>query len=195
MWSQILLILTCILSAAYIYRRLDQSPLFYLLVNLTLFSLVAGHSLNLLDTDILEYTVEVLFLLTMLLALVTLMVSIRLFQPEYLQYPIYYSYVPILILPFYLIYIDNQSLSDLIMMILHISAYTVYTVIIFTHFNGIKNNWLLILSLLFFLTSLVFHWGLNIEYDWVNTFNNLLLSAGIITVSMSFPLLINKSSE
>ncbi len=192
MWSQIFLILTCIISAAYIYRRLDHSPYFYLLINITLLSLVSGLILNLLDTGFLGFTIEILFLITILFALVVLMLSIRLFQPKYLQYPIYYSFVPVLLLPFYLFYIDNHSLSQLIMMILQISAYIVYSVIILIHFNRVK-NWLLILSLIFFLILLVFNWGLNISYDWSSTMNNLLFAAGILSGSMSYPLLLNKS--
>lgn len=195
MWSQIFLILSCILSAVYVFRRLDNSPLIYLLANLTILSLVIGYIFKLVNTEFLVYTVEIILLITLLLTLITLMISVRLFQPDHLRYPIFYSYVPILILPFYLFYIDNHSLSDLIMMILQSSAYLVYLVLIIAHQKGLKNNWLLMLSLLFFLSSFVFYWALDFSYEWTNTFIDLFVAAGILTGSMSFPGLINKASR
>lgn len=195
MWSQIFLILSCILSAVYVFRRLDNSPLIYLLANLTILSLVIGYIFKLVNTEFLVYAVEIILLITLLLTLITLMISVRLFQPVHLRYPIFYSYVPILILPFYLFYIDNHSLSDLIMMILQSSAYLVYLVLIIAHQKGLKNNWLLMLSLLFFLSSFVFYWALDFSYEWTNTFIDLFVAAGILTGSMSFPGLINKASR
>lgn len=195
MWSQIFLILSCILSAVYVFRRLDNSPLIYLLANLTILSLVIGYIFKLVNTEFLVYTVEIILLITLLLTLITLMISVRLFQPDHLRYPTFYSYVPILILPFYLFYIDNHSLSDLIMMILQSSAYLVYLVLIIAHQKGLKNNWLLMLSLLFFLSSFVFYWALDFSYEWTNTFIDLFVAAGILTGSMSFPGLINKASR
>lgn len=195
LWSQIFLILSCVLSAVYIYRRLDHSPLFYLLSNLTLLGLVLGHILKLTNPGFLDYTIEIVFLATLLLTLITLMVTVRLFQPDHVRYPIIYSYVPILILPFYLFYIDNQSLSDLLEIILHTTGYIVFMVIIIVHHKDVKKNWLLFLSLLFFLFSIIFYWVLNVEYEWIGTFTNLLLAAGIISGSMSFPGLINKTSH
>jgi len=195
LWSQTFLILSCVLSSIYIYRRLNYSPIFYLAANLTLLLLVVGYIFKLVDPGYLDFTIEMVFLSTIISTLITLLVSVRVCQPKHLRYPIFYSLVPVILLPFYWFYIENQSLADLTMIILQTAALIVYTLLIVGHQKGLKNGWLLFISLFCFSTALLFNWALNIDYEWMSTLLNLLLSAGIITSSMSFPGLINKSSR
>jgi len=194
LWSQVLLILTLILSAAYIYRRLETSFHLFILSYALLCSILLSYTFILVDQAFFDYAIELTHLATTVLALITLLLSIRLFQPKHLRYPGAYSYVPVLIIPFYIFFIDGGILSDIILISLQVTAILVFTLILFRYQSTIEYGWILLISTFCFLTAAVLHWAVE-EDQIINITINLLLCIGILTTSMKYPQLINQNER
>jgi len=145
---------------------------------------------------IFDRAVELMFLVILLLTMVFLLLSVRLLQPEYVRQPVFYSYIPLIIFPFYAYFIDTQVLSDVTFLALQATCLIVFAGLTVTYFKTIKNGYLLFISLLFFITAFTVFWISNAERELVHSITHMLAGVGMIGASFKFPaLLINNKRE
>lgn len=157
-----------------------------------LISLAVMLSLILTGQAIFERAVELLFLLVLLLIMVFLLISVRTLQPEYARQPVAYSYVPLIILPFYAYFIDTQILSDITFLALQATCLTVFAGLTVTYYKSLKNGYLLFIALFFFITAFTVYWLSNAERELFQSLTHLLAGVGMISASFKFPaILIN----
>jgi len=114
------------------------------------------------------------------------------FQPNYVRQPLVYSYLPVIIFPFYYLFIDNQILAEITSLALQGTTLIVFGGLIFAYFKRVEKGYLLLISLFFFLLSFAVHWLFSINSEWFDAFVHLTLGVGMIAASFRFPSVIRK---
>lgn len=192
MWSIILLILISLFCCVVIYRRMKNNAHLEYLSYSILITLSVMLSLILTGQALFERAVELLFLVVLLLTMVFLLLSVRTLQPEYVRQPVAYSYVPLLILPFYVYFIDTQILSDITFLAIQATCLIVFGGLTIMYFNSLKNGYMLFAALFLFITAFTLFWLANAERELIYSLTHLLAGAGMISASFKFPaILIN----
>ena len=142
-----------------------------------------------------ERAVELIFLMALLLTMVFLLLSVRILQPEYARQPVAYSYVPLIILPFYAYFIDTQILSDITFLSIQATCLIVFAGLTVTYYKSLKNGYLLFIALFFFITAFTVFWLSNAERDLIQSLTHLLAGVGMISASFKFPAILTKNKR
>lgn len=141
----------------------------------------------LIDANYLGNVIDLLLLLVVLFLLVFMLISIRTLQPDYARQPVIYSYVPLLIAPFYAVFIDSEILAALTHAAIQGTLLVVFTGMVFMYWRTVERGYILLLSTLLFLTAFVLYWLIDQNLDYVLPIVHLLLGVGMITASFKFP--------
>jgi len=137
-------------------------------------------------------TIEHMLLSVVLLVLVLLLISIRLFQPQYDRQPAVYSYFPLVILPFYTYFIDSETLKFITHMTLQATALLVYSGLVITYWTSINKGYYLFLSILAFAAAFMLNWFPWFESPVILPATHLFTAAGMIISSFKFPPVLTK---
>ncbi|NBC27661.1 MAG: hypothetical protein GVY08_12425 [Bacteroidetes bacterium] len=193
MWSSLLLILTALFCCLVVYRRSEDIDHIEYLAYLffTALSITAGFEW--MEQASVERAADILFLFCMALLMVILLVSIWFMQPDYARYPVIYSYVPLLIVPFYSYFIDSALLTDIIIVAIQFTSLVVYTGLIYLYVQKVENGILLVLSVAIFFISLILYWILDIEY--ARSITHFVIAIGMILTSFKFPSVITQNKR
>lgn len=192
MWSQILLVLISLFCCIIIYRRMKG------LVHLELlaYSICLGNavyfSLILMQIPALSYAIELIHLGLLLLILILLLLSIRKLQPMYARHPILYSYIPLIVLPFYIFFIDNEVLSTITFIALQGTSLVVFGGLVAIYFQSVQQTYLLLSGFICLTFAVLFQWMLNEEITYGYIFVHLFTGAGMVMTALTLPELIHK---
>lgn len=190
MWSQILLILLSLFACIVVYRRLSSIPhpeyLSYsvLLLNAVMYGMIITSS------ETLARSIELIWVLTILVVLILLLITIRVIQPQYARHPVVYSYFPILIFPFYAYFIDSEILQFVTNLSIQATALLVYSGLVITYWQSIDKGYLLFISIIAFAAAMVLYWMPLIESQFLSPAIHLLIAIGMIISSFKFPSII-----
>lgn len=152
-------------------------------------------SLILMQIPALSYAIELIHLGILLLILITLLLSIRKLQPMYARHPIFYSYIPLIVLPFYVFFIDNEVLSSITFMALQGTSLLVFGGLIAIYFQTIQQKYLLLSAFICFIFAVLFQWMLNEEITFGYICVHLFTGAGIVMTAFTFPVLLHKQKR
>lgn len=191
MWSLILFVFFCFFCCIVVYRRLDKSPqIEYLSYSIfLLLALVMGMILT--GAPELIRAVELVYLTVLILTMVLLLVTVRTLQPDYARHPVVYSYVPLIILPFYAFFVDSSILSEITFLAIQVTSLIVYTGIVITYFKSLDKGYLLFISLTLFITAFAVYWLIAENQWWRLPTIHMLTGIGMIIASFKFPAIIN----
>lgn len=144
-------------------------------------------SMILMDENILERAIDLMLLIVGLFSLVFMLVSIRHLQPDYARQPVLYSYVPLLIAPFYAVFIDSDILAAITHATIQGTLLIVFIGMVFMYWRSVDKGYLLLLAALLFLSAFVLYWLVDQNLDFVLPVVHLLTGIGMITASFKFP--------
>jgi len=187
LWSVILLLLISLFCCVVIYRRMKNSAHLEYLAYSILISLSLMLAFILTGQVMFERAVELLYLVVLLLTMVFLLLAVRALQPEYARQPLAYSYVPLIIFPFYAYFIDTQILSEITILAIQVTCLIVFAGLTVTYYKTLNNGYLLFIALLFFITAFTVFWLSNADRELVQSLTHLLAGVGMIGVSFKFP--------
>lgn len=143
-----------------------------------------------MDDNILDRIVDLMLLVVVLACLVFMLVSIRQLQPDYARQPIFYSYVPLLILPFYAIFIESNILAAITHATIQGTLLIVFIGLVFMYWRSIERGFLLLLATAFFLSAFVLYWLVDQHIDFLLPVVHLLTGIGMMITSFKFPVLL-----
>lgn len=192
MWSLILLILISLFCCLVVLRRLRSSPHLEYLSYTILLLLTVKLGMEITDPMVLNRAIELIHVSILILCMILLLVIVRILQPDYARQPLAYSYLPVIIFPFYYYFIDNQILADITALALQGTILIVFGGLIFAYFKRVKKGYLLLLSLLLFLSSFAVYWLVEFENEWITAVVHLTMGVGMMITSFRFPTIINK---
>lgn len=152
-------------------------------------------SLILMQIPALSYSIELIHLGILLLILITLLLSIRILQPMYARYPIFYSYIPLILLPFYIFFIDNEILSSIINIALQGTSLLVFGGLIAIYIQSVQQRYLLLSGLVCFTFAILFQWMLNEEIAFGTIFVHLFTGTGMVMTALTFPVLLHNQKR
>lgn len=141
----------------------------------------------LVNDSVLDRVIDLMLLIVVLFSLVFMLISIRQLQPDYTRQPIIYSYVPLLIAPFYAIFIDSEILAALTHAAVQGTLIVVFAGMVFMYWKSLERGYLLLLSMLLFITAFVLYWLIDQNLNYVLPVVHLLTGIGMITASFKFP--------
>lgn len=161
MWSELLVILTSALGAAYIFTAFDRKHRDVKNVGLfTLLCVVIFQLNQFLDysSNISSIVTEVLYLSIFSLVLTFLLLTIRKLKPEFARYPYPIAFIPVLIVILYPLILDNQSIISLVGQLLQLAGLLTLLLLIISHLE--RNRIILITSISFilFLSGAAIYW-------------------------------------
>lgn len=191
MWSLILLILISFFCCVVVYRRTENTPQLEYLAYSVFLSLSVMLGMMLAESALLERAVELLFLAILLLTMILLMNTVRILQPGYARHPVIYSYIPLLIFPFYAYFVDSHILSNITFLILQATCLIIFAGLSVTYFRSVENGYVLFLSLIFFISAFAIYWLSNAESELIHSLTHLLSGAGLIAASFKYPAITN----
>jgi len=186
LWSYILLVLISLFTCVVIYRRLSPLPhpeyLSYtiLLLNAVMFGMMIAGS------EHLDRIIELMLLSVFLLVLVLLLISVRQIQPQYSRQPVLYAYFPLLILPFYAYFVDNEMLEFITNATIQATALLVYLGLVISYFSTVRRGYLLFISILTFTAAFGLYWYpvyISVPISAIH----LLVGVGMIISGFKFP--------
>lgn len=187
MWSYILLVLVSLFTCVVVYRRLYHLPhpeyLSYTILLLT----AAMFGTMIANSGLLDRIIELMMVAVVLLVLVLLLISVRLIQPQYARHPVLYSYFPLLILPFYAYFIDNEMLEFITNAIIQATALVVYSGLVISYWKPVERGYLLFISILSFLAAFGIYWYPGLQSSYSIPIVHLLVGVGMIISSFKFP--------
>lgn len=191
MWSIILLILISLFCCVVVYRRAENTPHLEYLAYAIFLSLSIMLGMILTESALLERAVELLFLAILLFTMILLLITVRILQPEYARYPVVYSYIPIIIFPFYAYFVDSHILSDITFLTLQSTCLIVFAGLSVTYFRSVENGYVLFLSLIFFISAFLIYWLSNVESKLILSMTHFLSGIGMVAASFKFPAIPN----
>ncbi|CAN5367917.1 hypothetical protein BH23BAC3_BH23BAC3_12330 [soil metagenome] len=191
MWSLILLILICLFCCVVVYRRTENTPHLEYLSYSVFLSLSVMLGMMLAESGLLERAVELLFLAVLILTMILLLNTVRILQPDYARQPVVYSYIPLIIFPFYAYFVDTHILSDITFLTLQTTCLIVFAGLSVTYFKSVENGYILFLSLIFFISAFAIYWLSNVETELILSLTHLFSGVGMIAASFKFPAIPN----
>jgi len=144
------------------------------------------------DAPELIRAVELVYLTVLILTMVLLLITVRTLQPDYARHPVIYSYVPLIILPFYAYFVDSSILAEITFLAIQVTCLIVYSGIVIIYFKSLDKGYLLFISLLLFIGAFAVYWLIDGNQEWRLPTIHMLSGIGMIIASFKFPAVINK---
>ncbi|PKD44541.1 hypothetical protein [Rhodohalobacter barkolensis] len=161
MWSELLIILTSALGAAYIFTAFDGKHRDVKNVGLfTLLCIVIFQLNQFLDysSNISSIVTEVLYLSIFSLVLTFLLLTIRKLKPEFARYPYPIAFIPVLIVVLYPLIIGNESILNLVGQLLQLAGLLTLLLLIISHLEHSRIIATTSISFILFLSGAAIYW-------------------------------------
>lgn len=192
MWSLILFVFFCFFCCVVVYRRLEKSPQPEYISYTIFILLVVMMGMILTEAPELIRAIELTHLAVYILTMVLLLITVRMLQPDYARHPVFYSYLPLIVLPFYAYFVDSFILAEITFLTVQATCLIVYAGIVIMYFKSLDKGYLLFISLLFFIGAFAVSWLIHVDQEWRTPTIHMLSGIGMITASFKFPAIINK---
>ena len=174
-------------SFVILYRRLNSysQPEYTGYAVLMLLAVTLG--MLVIDNPILDRAIDLMLLAVILLVLIFILISIRMLQPGYARHPLFYTFLPILIFPFYSYFISSDILASITHATLQGTSLLVFSGLVFQYWKTIERGYLLLVSVVFYLSAFLLFWFFDIRQDLLSPVIHLLTGAGMILTCFKFP--------
>lgn len=124
--------------------------------------------------------------------LIILLSTIRCLKPDYARYPYPFVFIPLIIMAFYPFIQGTDALTLLILKLLQAGSLITFLLLIIGHYDMFKRGWMVILSLVLFLSSYLLYWYMPEQVTVANWMWQPQLAIGIFLSSITYPyMLIN----
>jgi hypothetical protein len=192
-WSQILLIVFAALSILFLIKRVPASGKEIGIFGVLICLLTVAHQLfDIFKVDQYEIINDYLSLSSYSFVLIILLYTIRSLKPEYARYPYLFVFLPLIIPAFYPFIQGTDALTSLILKLLQAGSLITFLLLIIGHYDTFKRGWMVILTLILFLTSYMIYWYMPEQVSVELWMWQPQLAIGILLTSISFPyILIN----
>ncbi|MFO7846893.1 MAG: hypothetical protein R6V27_10050 [Balneolaceae bacterium] len=174
-------------STVILYRRLNSYSHPEYTGYTVLLMLAATLGMLVIDNPILERAIDLMLLGVILLVLIFILISIRMLQPGYARHPLFYTFLPILIFPFYAYFVDSDILSSITQATLQGTSLLVFSGLVFQYWKTIERGYLLFVSIIFYLAAFLLYWFLDIRQELIHPVIHLLTGTGMILTCFKFP--------
>ncbi|TVR28942.1 MAG: hypothetical protein EA390_10690 [Balneolaceae bacterium] len=196
MWSQILLIISSLLSVYFILSRVPESRKdIKLLGTITCFSVFSHELLHILEVNYYQIVTDYLSIGIYSLLLIIILITVRLHKPEYARYPYLFVFTPILILLFFPFIQGTDVLTSLILKLIQAGCIISLLLIIIAHFELLKRGWQTGLSIFLLATSYLIFWFLSEQYDQKLWMWQPQLAVSMLLLAVNFPYIYYKNDE
>lgn len=193
MWSQILILIVSVLSAFIFAKRTNKKRrdikitgvLAYLFTFLVQFIL-------LIDLNFKELISEYVLIAVLVLSLTILLMTIRWLRPEIARYPYGFVFIPSLILLFYPVIQGTDAITNIIQIMIQISAIVVLIFLVIAHYDHIKRGLLITISIISYVIAFIIYWILPEFFSIKIWMWESFIALGMISTSFTFPNLLTE---
>lgn len=170
-----------------VYRRLKSVPVSEYFAYCILLLLSGSLGMMVIDNPVLQRAIDLTLLGVILLTLVFILVIIRQLQPDYARHPLFYSFLPVIIFPFYTYFITSDVLASITHATLQATAMLVFSGLIFLYWKTVERGYFLLIAIICFLSAFSLYWFADSYQEIIQPTIHLLTGAGMILVCLKFP--------
>lgn len=146
--------------------------------------------MTIVNSEQLDIYVDIARLSVVLLILVLLLISVRLIQPQYSRHPVIYSYFPLIIIPFYIYFIDSKILEFITNLSIQATAILIFSGMVALYSRSVEKGYLLYLAILFYISAFTLYWYPELDSPMITPIVHLLVAAGMMVTSFKFPFIL-----
>jgi hypothetical protein len=158
-WSEILVILCSLISIVILFFYSGSSFLHLrIFFTISALSIIAGTGGPIFYEQYANDIIEWSKVIGITFSLIVVALLIREMKPEYARFPVFFSYIPLLIIAVYPFISDAQILKDVLNLILQGGTLLIVFLLYLTLINKIDNHLLFLLALILLTLTYGFYW-------------------------------------
>jgi len=192
-WSQILLIISSLLSVYFLLKRIPEGRIeIKILGVISCFSVFFHELFYILEIYHYQLVTDYLSIGIYSLLLVIILITIRFHKPEYARYPYLFVYTPILVLLLYPFIQGTDVLTSLILKLIQAGSIIALLLIVIAHYELFKRGLQASVSIILLATSYLIFWFLPVQYNLELWMWQPQLALAMLLISLTFPYIYNK---
>ncbi len=196
MGSQILLIISSLLSVYFILSRVPENRKdIKLLGTISCVSVFSHELLHIMEVTYYQVVTDYISIGIYSLLLIIILITVRLHKPEYARYPYLFVFTPILILLFFPFIQGTDVLTSLILKLIQAGCIISLLLIIIAHFELFKRGWQTGITIFLLATSYLIYWFLPEQYNQEMWMWQPQLAVSMLLLAVNFPYIYYKNDK
>jgi hypothetical protein len=195
-WSQILLIISSLISVYFLLSRIPENRKdIKILGGISCFSVFSHELLHIFEITHYQLVTDYISIAIYSVLLIIILITIRLHKPEYARYPYLFVYTPILVLLLFPFIQGTEVLTSLILKLIQAGSIIALLLLSIAHYELFKRGWQAGVSILLLATSYLIFWFFPDKMNLQLWMWQPQLAVSMFLLSITFPYIYYKYDE